>query len=323
MTDPSPPGAAFLASVDPLSPFPSTGIRFFDLLSICDGVDIGLHGLDLDALCVLRGMCTAVHATVDRFPVQVVENIPLLQLDRRRACFPAAATWDLSRNIGESYLDDDPVWESQPYLHCRTLDISGNFLSGAVFAFFPNLHTLRMAGCDGISEDAVARLSDLQALDISECRHISAAVLVRWPLLRELGVMRCAQMTDSALSLLHNLRKLNISFCPQLTDAALSAKPLLADLNVQQCPGITDDGLTRFPNLRKLNISGCERLTDAALSAMPLLADLNVSRCSGITDDGLSQLPHLCKLDIASCDHLSGRTLPASAAARTRYVAMP
>jgi hypothetical protein len=302
MTSPCCPDAVFPSSCDRLPSFPSSSARFLHLLSICDGVDIGLHGLNLNALCSLRGMCVAAHATVDRLPVQVDERIWRAQLPRHRACFPAAATWNL---VYAGFTDTD-LAKQQPHLHCRVLAISHNpQLSGAVLSFFPNLHTLRMAQCAHIPEDAVSRLSDLQALDVSLCPQISGAVLARWPLLRELAVRGCGQMTDTALSRLHNLHTLDISYCRQLTDAALSAVPLLEDLNATKCSGITDDGLTQLPNLRALDISRCNHLTGRTLPQLLLLQELIMQGCSQVDGSVLLSLPILIRLRIDYCHQIT------------------
>ena len=125
--------------------------------------------------------------------------------------------------------------------------------------------------------EAIASLSDLQDLNLSNCEGNGDNELeVVLPKLKWLTRLDLGGTQVTIASLLHlppRLNWLSLNYCPHVNDASLAGLAHLRDLatlNLSNCP-ITGEGLhelSALPNLKKLLLNYCRNLTDAGLSRM-------------------------------------------------------
>jgi len=164
------------------------------------------------------------------------------------------------------------------------------------------LHTLSLANCRRLTDEAVVNVShlgtSLTALNLGGCRCLTDRSL-------------------EALSNLMELRKLDLSQCDLITDDGIENLDGLAhldELSLGWCRLISDEGLETLadqPNraqaLRTLRLARCS-ITDAGLKHLEKLEnleelDLNgcVSISSSALGDTLGKLIHLTSLDVSYC----------------------
>lgn len=163
--------------------------------------------------------------------------VPLPQLQILRATC-ARSSFSLLSGLAQS-----------PYLSCLSLtdskfDPSDAYLLGSLHS----LTELNVASSIGLNEsiffDALARLSQLQSLDISSINAVTYA-----------GVAK--------LKGLPRLAKLHLDWCLQLGDAigqTLLAFPMLTHLSLRSCKCLSDQALPdllRLPKLEVLDLSYC------------------------------------------------------------------
>ena len=165
------------------------------------------------------------------------------------------------------------------------VDVSGSKIQDEdVATLFSSsvLTRLNLRGCRRITDRAFLPLqggngSQLEAVDISRCDHITDETFERLAACTELTTViaaKCNKIGDGAL---WNIRK-----CSLLRTVDVSWNQSLTDRGVQ--------ALTHLPWLAHINISRCPNLTDVsvvALSRLARLATLDVSRNQLITDNSL------------------------------------
>lgn len=173
------------------------------------------------------------------------------------------------------------------------------------FAGSHRLHTLSLANCRRLSDEAVLNISHLsssmQALSLDGCRCLtdcSLAAISNLYLLQKLDLSQCDLLTDEGLEHLHDLeclKELSLGWCRLVTDQGLDTltrqpgRPTtLRILRLARCP-ITDNGviyLKRLAALEELDLNGCSSIGSNALgstlSCLTNLTSLDVSYCPGI-----------------------------------------
>lgn len=153
-------------------------------------------------------------------------------------------------------------------------------LTPAAFSNLVNLKALAVRRVYGINDASVARLTNLQRLD-----------------LRQLDV----GFTGNGLASLHHLRALT------LTSVTVDGHRLytnlqyatgLADLVLSSVAGLVDAELAKLTTLRMLSLRDTE-CSNAAISGMTQLSALSVVDCPNIDDNALHDLTRLAILDLS------------------------
>ncbi|KAL7542512.1 hypothetical protein ACHAXR_011846 [Thalassiosira sp. AJA248-18] len=164
------------------------------------------------------------------------------------------------------------------------------------------LHTLSLANCRRLTDEAVVNVShlgsSLMALNLDGCRCLT-------------------DLSLEALSGLIGLRKLDLSQCDLITDdglVSLNDLELIEELSLGWCRLISDDGLdilsgqpNRSQALRTLRLARCS-ITDAGLEHLEKLEhleELDMNGCINVSSvalgDTLEKLIHLTSLDVSYC----------------------
>lgn len=170
--------------------------------------------------------------------------------------------------------------------------------------------------------------SDLQEIDLSNCRKVGDATLSRL-----IGWVVPPQYPGSTANPhevqqsvpggtvvgCQKLKRISLSYCKHITDRsmyhmAMFASDRLESLNLTRCTSITDHGfsywaLRQFTALTYLCLADCTFLTDKAImaiaSAAKNLQSLVISFCCALTDVSVEVLalgcPALRSLDLAFC----------------------
>ncbi|KAL7520561.1 hypothetical protein ACHAWX_005281 [Stephanocyclus meneghinianus] len=170
------------------------------------------------------------------------------------------------------------------------------------FAQSNRLHTLSLANCRRLTDEAVVNVShlgrSLVAVNLGGCRCLTDRSLegLRGLLqLRKLDLSQCDLITDEGLTNLNDLElieELSLGWCRQISDEGmfiLAEQPnrsqALRVLRLARCP-ITDTGLDPIGtllNLEELDLNGCINISSSALG------------------DTLAKLSHLTSLDVSYC----------------------
>lgn len=168
--------------------------------------------------------------------------------------------------------------------------------------------------------------SDLQEIDLSNCRKVGDATLSRligWivpPQYSGSANQPEPQMVQAGTVVgCQKLRRISLSYCKHITDRsmyhmAIFASDRLESLNLTRCTSITDHGFSywavhQFTALTHLCLADCTFLTDKAImsitSAAKNLQSLVLSFCCALSDVSVQVLalgcPALRSLDLAFC----------------------
>ncbi len=134
------------------------------------------------------------------------------------------------------------------------------------------------------SAEIVARLTQLQTLDLSECTDLTEV---------------------PSLANLTHLQSLDLTGCTHLTEVpSLDSLTRLQTLNINQCFGLTQmPSLDRLTELQTLNIMYCAGLTEVpSLDNLTKLKSLCISTCTGLTElPSLDRLTELQSLGLIDC----------------------
>uniref|UniRef100_A0A8C9XRT4 F-box and leucine-rich repeat protein 13 n=1 Tax=Sander lucioperca TaxID=283035 RepID=A0A8C9XRT4_SANLU len=214
------------------------------------------------------------------------------------------------------------------------------------------LHRLHAAECSRMTDaslKSMAKLKNLQHLDISLCNKVSDTGIQYMTegfsstKLRELNVSYCSHVTDiSVMRIAQRLCKLyhlNLSYCERLTDVSLewlsgtcmfSCRYASSPLSFSHkftfhhtsfsCFFCSSRGQKLCKNVRDLehvDVSDCVALSDPAIRAISFycrdLVTLRMSGCPKMTDMAVQYLTsgcqHLRDLDVSGCVLLTDRSL--------------
>jgi Leucine Rich repeat len=186
--------------------------------------------------------------------------------------------------------------------HCHMLQGRGLL---CLAASHRTLHTLSLAHCRRLTDEAVVNIShiySLQALSLEGCRCLTDRALAAMAdlyHLTKLDLSQCDLITDRGLEMLQHLRllqELSLGWCRQITDAGIDALTLhdgraqnVKILRLARCTALTDvslEHLQRLRALQELNLNGCSNMSSAALGQtlekLPEMTTLDVSYCPGI-----------------------------------------
>jgi len=189
-------------------------------------------------------------------------------------------------------------------LECARLDNCHGITGRGLLAFSRShrLHTLSLANCRRLTDEAVVNVShlgtSLMALNLGGCRCLT-------------------DLSLEALSGLIELRKLDLSQCDLVTDDGLvhlNSLSLLEELSLGWCRLISDDGLeilgeqsNRSQALRTLRLARCS-ITDVGLehlTKLEKLEELDLNGCVSVSSlalgETLEKLIHLTSLDVSYC----------------------
>ena len=213
---------------------------------------------------------------------------------------------------------------------------------GRVAAHCPNLESLDLGGCTGITNAGLLLLSTLPALrhlSLRSCWQLSDAgvaylsglperpgVQRQQSALESLNLQDCQKLTDLALRYIAQglgIKTLNLSFCANVSDSGMKSvakMSSLSTLNLRSCDNISDIGVGYLAEgcvgLQNLDVSFCERVSDRAMihvaSGLFNLQTLSMAACK-ITDDGLCKISKtlldLKTLNIGQCIQVSDVSL--------------
>lgn len=167
------------------------------------------------------------------------------------------------------------------------------------------LHTLSLANCRRLTDEAVVNVSHLStsltALNLDGCRCLtdrSLDALSGLVELRKLNLDQCDLITDEGLTSLEdliNIEELSLGWCRLISDDGLeilanqpNRSQVLRTLRLARC-SITDDGLEHLEKLERLehlDLNGCVNIGSAelgeTLGKLIHLTSLDVSYCPGI-----------------------------------------
>jgi len=196
-----------------------------------------------------------------------------LNLAKYAVTFGAGLGMCFSRTLRSLKLSDrrlsflDEPHDSPPLLDShKILDKDLLFLSKLA-----GLETLTLCDCNSITDAGIAHLalSNLQSLDVSQCKQIRQ--IVRLP--TSLQELAFDHATDSSLACVAALTNLRVLRMPhgKMTDAGLAhivCLPKLSHLDLLNCAELTDAGMAHVATLPKLHfliLSYCSKVTDAGL----------------------------------------------------------
>jgi hypothetical protein len=185
---------------------------------------------------------------------------------------------------------------------CSNLEILdlGTFASDKLSGDLPfladceKLTTLRLGGCNSITEQGQQRLSALgnvSRVRLANVSSMSLKFLSSLENLRHLWIGSCQSLSDTqTLANLQQIRSIEFIACPSIDTnavAAMSTLPYLEKLNLSACRNVTDTALTalvKLNNLRELDISNNMRLTFIGVQILATLPKLRTIRVSGSID---------------------------------------
>jgi hypothetical protein len=173
------------------------------------------------------------------------------------------------------------------------------------------LRTLRLEGCEGLTDRHLCHLSSLSALrDVALGRNrrvgdgALAALAAAAPALHALGLAGTAAgdaglAALAAAGALREVRSLSVAGCGGVSGAGLAAAAAggvgrcMRELDISDCLAVDDAvlaGVAReFPMLRVLRLAGCTAVRPAglaALAALRRLTRLDAARCEAAVTDG-------------------------------------
>lgn len=180
----------------------------------------------------------------------------------------------------------------------------------------PGLTHLTLAGCATLVEATpLARLGELEALDLTGNDALETLALTSLPNLSRLRLFQCGALSGLELRTLPRLSTLEITCCRSLQHLALHQLPALTRLSLRWCRSLVSASpLATLTNLTELDLSGCAGLqTLAPFYKLIRLRRLSLADCRGISSLApLSRLGALTELDLTGCHGL--RTLQPLAA---------
>ncbi|KAF0694742.1 Aste57867_14418 [Aphanomyces stellatus] len=176
------------------------------------------------------------------------------------------------------------AWRDHPTLH--TLDLSNNWdvVDAAAFAHLhtvylertnvrdvaplANVHTLSLAGCDGVHD--VHALATVHTLDLSHCMGV-----------RDVAALAFVRTLNLAGTLVE----------------AVAALATVYELNLSGCACVSDDQVNQLTHVHTLVLMGCAQLT--RVDGLRFVHALNLANCIGLTD--VTMLGHVHTLDLTGC----------------------
>ncbi|XP_031173797.1 dynein regulatory complex subunit 6 isoform X1 [Sander lucioperca] len=177
------------------------------------------------------------------------------------------------------------------------------------------LHRLHAAECSRMTDaslKSMAKLKNLQHLDISLCNKVSDTGIQYMTegfsstKLRELNVSYCSHVTDiSVMRIAQRLCKLyhlNLSYCERLTDVSLEwlSGSSICSLDISGCH-IQDQGLAALERIRlkKLVLAECVYITDIGMEKLCKnvrdLEHVDVSDCVALSDPAIRAISFYCR----------------------------
>lgn len=199
----------------------------------------------------------------------------------------------------------------------------------ALLSNLPHLRELRLAHCVGIDSHAFTDLKPgqkfdaLRILDLTACDGIGDEALARLvpaaPRMRNLVLAKCRFLTDQAVRaiclLSKNLHYIHLGHCQHLTDNAVIELVQQCNriryIDLACCSRLTDQSvrhLAKLPKLRRVGLVKCQNLTDASIIALARgpygsgsgksgvptqfvsLERVHLSYCTSLTLKGITQL---------------------------------
>jgi len=192
---------------------------------------------------------------------------------------------------------------------------------GRVVKICPNLINLTLSNPHLSTLKAVAKLHQLETLNISGCKAIDDEELVHLAKLHQLksvNLSNLPKITGEGLRHLIQAQELDLANCYSLEDAEFihfADFENLRKLNLSDCEELSGSGFANFKglvNLETLIVQRCKEITDEALAFLSGLVGLrivNMSECSDITDAGvvhLAKLLNLTEVDLSWCTEIRG-----------------
>ncbi|XP_034735797.1 dynein regulatory complex subunit 6 isoform X2 [Etheostoma cragini] len=174
------------------------------------------------------------------------------------------------------------------------------------------LHAAECSRMTDASLKSMAKLKNLQHLDISLCNKVSDTGIqfltegFSSTKLRELNVSYCSHITDiSVMRIAQRLCKLyhlNLSYCESLTDVSLEwlSGSSICSLDISGCH-IQDQGLAALERIRlkKLVLAECVYITDIGMEKlcknMRDLEHVDVSDCVALSDPAIRAISFYCR----------------------------
>jgi hypothetical protein len=223
-----------------------------------------------------------------------------------RVAFPAARALNVSRRA---------YWEAP---RRRAYYTTGRDVCDADFAHIRGgpgvrLHTVRMAGCRGVTDAAFAHLRGIHTLDMSCCDQetITDAAFAHLRGIHSLIMHLCGQptITDAAFAHLRGTHTLVMSDCRQatITDAAFAHLTGIHTLTISRCnqATITDAAFAHLRGIHTLSMSECRQrtITNAAFAHLRGIHTLDMRGCNQetITDVAFAHLRGIRMLDLSEC----------------------
>ncbi|KAM3685996.1 hypothetical protein ACJW31_11G163000 [Castanea mollissima] len=209
-----------------------------------------------------------------------------------------------------------PLLEKFYVIGCEQLDIS--------IPNFPNLHTLKIKGCKGVStilsipymksltEEFMHGFAKVENLTIDNCKELTSLWQDEFKSLILLDIRDCSSLVN--ISLTSTLKTLNINDCSGLKSLSITNCTCLENATIRRCNSLTLISRDQLPqNLKTLYISDCENLQllaeegEASSNSSSLLEDLYIDCCPSLKCLSSSgDLPTMLKrLQIRSCKELT------------------
>ena len=157
----------------------------------------------------------------------------------------------------------------------RVVNVAGRseLRSGDICAL-AGLKGVRLRGCTGLDDAALAHLRGVHTLDVSGVRALTDAAFVHLRGIHTLDMSGCDQagLTDAAFEHLAGLHTLNMAHCTQATitsDAFLHLRGVQS-LCLWGCTqaSIDDRALPPLRGVHTLDISGCTQFSPAAVAGL-------------------------------------------------------
>ncbi|KAM3869969.1 F-box and leucine-rich repeat protein 13 [Diretmus argenteus] len=178
----------------------------------------------------------------------------------------------------------------------------------------PGLRRLHAADCPRMTNaslKSMAKLKNLQYLDISHCRKVGDTGMQYLTegssatKLRELNVSHCSHIHDISVmriaQRLCKLNHLNLSYCESLTDSGLEwlSGSSISSLDISGC-NIQDQGLGAVEGIHLKNVvlAECVYITDIGIKKfckrMTDLEHVDVSHCVTLSDEAIKAISFYC-----------------------------
>ena len=136
------------------------------------------------------------------------------------------------------------------------LDDSNVAISDAGLLPLTHLKSLQLCKNSRVTDNALARLTGLESLNLAHNTSISDAGLASLTRLSRLGLWHNSRITGLALARLPVLKSLSLHACGSVDDAGLAPLAALRSLDVGRNRVITEAGLVSLTALKKLRTTG-------------------------------------------------------------------